>query len=186
MLPVQRWRVSNNSDWYRAFSLKLGGSALPPWSGVPAFVPGQVYQSSTPHSACTFAGDLYIAKPNTSNFFDASFDPAKWLKVGSAAAFAQIPYDLEGAQLRFAIQPSDAEGNVDVASENVFEASSRPGDGIIINNASAGGVIIDIPTTRTVGVAAGFYAFDIIASHADGRVERVVVGVLTVDEGLAR
>ncbi|GJE45381.1 hypothetical protein [Methylobacterium soli] len=187
---TDNFRVANNEGWYGAFSLMLGRPGSAPWSGVPAWARGTAYG---PGSTCTYLGDLYVARPNPSdpnwtsgNDFESDLDSkgaSRWIVVAYLASWTQVPYDLTGCTVEFAIKPVDDFGNL-TSSFATLSASSGDGE-ISITNEANGGVAFAIPPGRTSAVAFGLYRYDLVATHADGRRDRVRYGLWVVDEGIA-
>lgn len=184
------FRVSNGESWTGTFSAQTPSAGVAPWAGLPAWQRGTAYSTGM---AATFAGDLYIARPAvpavtwTSQFtFDADVDAegvAYWVLVGSASGWAQEPIDLTGATLRFAIWPCDATGNL-IGDYPTLTAVTATGE-VPILNAAGGGYGLAIASTRTAGVPAGTYRFDIAADLSDGTTARLRHGLWTVDQKVA-
>lgn len=182
-------RVSNGEGWYSSFSLSNGLDGIPPWSGLPAWSPGASYDGS---SACSYQGDLYVAAPGlnpaswvSASYFEYDLDItglSRWLQVGYADQWTQVPYDLTGAVVGFAIRATDQSASV-FAEYADLTASSDDGTGAVaITNATAGGVALAIPPARTQSVASGLYLYEVTVTYPDGRRERARYGLLTVDQ----
>ena len=183
-------RVSNDEGWYGIFGLTRGLDGDPPWLGLPEWRAGAAFNAA---SACVYARDLYVARPGatpsawvSAAFFENDTDItglSHWMQVGWASEWTKVPYDLTDAVVEFSIRRADASATILADYAELSASSAIDPDELLIVNATAGGIELAIPPTRTRSVPAGLYRYDVTVVFPGGRRERARYGTLTVDQG---
>jgi hypothetical protein len=70
--------------------------------------------------------------------------------------------------------------------QNVALELSRADGTIVVIDANAATIAIEVPAARMANVPAGSYVFDIIVTQPSGRQHRPVAGTVTVAQGVTR
>lgn len=177
------FRASNNADWRRAFSLTLAGAedAVPPWSNVPAWSSEETYQSSSPASVVVRNSNLYVASAVAMT--PEVWVEAEWTLIGDAELFVADPVDLTGAKLVMRLAPIVGEG---VDLDKAALLLSTDNSAISVPSPSQGGIALYLSADQARAILAGAYVYDLVATWAaPARVDRLLHGVVTVEQGIS-
>lgn len=175
--------ASNNADWRREFSLTRRASGTPPWSLVAEWNSEASYGSGSPASVVKRLGDLYVAKAGAT-ITEGVFVADEWVRIGISSLYTAEPVDLTGASLKMKLAPVQAEAlTVDVEA-SVLALTTENG-ALILSSPSQGGVSLFLPVEQARAQLAGLYAYDLVASFDDGRVERLMIGYVTIEQGIS-
>ncbi|KAB1069266.1 hypothetical protein [Methylobacterium planeticum] len=168
-------REATNADWTSSFVLPAIGTT--PWTTVPPWSSATQYGAS---SAVVYGGDLYVAAVAAPTL--GSFLPAQWTKIGIAANFADLSYDLAGAEIRMRL--ADVDGAGAPLPEKVRVKFSSTAGTLNVNVASRR-ISLVVPAAKIRGIPAATYAIDALAEKA-GAITRIAAGSLVVDQGVTR
>ncbi len=175
--------ASNNADWRREFSLTRRASGTPPWSLVAEWDSEGTYGSGSPASVVKRLGDLYVAKAGAT-ITEGVFLADEWVRIGIASLYTAEPVDLTNAELTMRLAPVQADALTVDVDASVLALTTENG-GLFLSSPSQGGVSLFLPVAQARGQTAGRYAYDLVAFFDDGRVERLMIGFITIEQGIS-